>query len=80
MNIELKEPLSDFIMEYVSVTDSTGNKKQGEYIMTDVEITTSIGILINNNVFTKIELRKEILRNKNILLSDEFIDKCVGGD
>ena len=72
-----KELLSEFILEYVVCSKPDGSTRDKNYIMSEWEIREAIKIMIAQNVFGIGELRKQLLREKGILISEQFINDCV---
>lgn len=74
MNIsdDFRNKLAGFISEYIDTING------GKYTDNDV-IRQSIKILITENVFTVESLRKQALKDYQILIPKSFIRECVYG-
>lgn len=72
MSDDFRNKLAAFISEYIDTING------GKYTDDDV-IRQSIKILITENVFTVNGLRKQAIKDYQILIPESFIRKCVYG-
>ncbi len=74
MNIsdDFRNKLAGFISEYIDAING------GKYTDDDV-IRQSIKILITENVFTIESLRKQALKDHQILIPESFVKECMNG-
>lgn len=72
-----KKGISSFILQYLLFTVGNGTPIKNDELLSDDDIQRGIGMMITSNVFSAIELRKSMLRETDILISEQFINECV---
>lgn len=72
MNEEYRKRIGEFLMNYIDIADT---KREWQYSDERI-IYQGIALLLDNGVFTFEELKREMLKEVGVILSNEIIDKC----
>lgn len=72
MDEEYRKRIGEFLMNYIDITDT---KREWQY-SDEIIICQGIALLLNNDIFTLEELKREMLKEVDVILSDETISKC----
>lgn len=71
MSDEYRERIAEFLSQYIDVLDCRlgyGDERV---------IRQGIKLLIEQNIFSKKQIKKELMRQQGIVLTDGFIEKCL---
>lgn len=74
MSEEYRKRIGEFLRNYIDITDT---KREWQY--SDERVIYQ-GIALLLGIFTAEELKREMLKEVGVIISDEIIDKCHGGE
>ena len=71
MSEEYRKRIGEFLQNYIDITDT---KREWQY--SDERVIYQ-GIALLLSIFTAEELKREMLKEVGVIISDEIIDKCL---
>lgn len=71
MSEEYRKRIGEFLRYYIDITDT---KREWQY--SDERVIYD-GIALLLSIFTVEELKREMLKEVGVIISDEIIDKCL---
>lgn len=71
MSEEYRKRIGEFLRNYIDITDT---KREWQY--SDERVIYQ-GIALLLGIFTAEELKREMLKEAGVIISDEIIDKCL---
>ena len=71
MSEEYRKRIGEFLQNYIDITDT---KREWQY--SDERVIYQ-GIALLLGIFTAEELKREMLKEVGVIISDEIIDKCL---